>query len=285
MKYGINLYLWADDMHEGLMPVLQSLKRMGYDGVEVPIFDLDPGKWRVWARRLDDLGLERTANTVIAPEHNPLSEDPAVRKAAYEHLKRVVDACAAVGSPMLCGPHQVALGVFPGRGVTEDGWNRSVEHLRKAAEYAHGAGVVLAEEVVNRFEFYHLNILDQAVRLVDEVDHPNCRIHLDTFHAHIEEKDPAAATRRAGKRIAHVHVSENDRGVPGTGSVAWDATFAALGDIGYDGWLTVEAFGNLLPNLAAATKIWRTLFDSEEQLASEALAFLKRKTAQPAGRR
>ncbi len=278
MKYGINLYLWADDMREELLPVLESLKRMGYDGVEVPIFDLDVVKWRRWAKRLDDLGLERTANTVIAPEHNPVSADPAVRRAALEHIRKVIDCCAAAGSSILCGPHQVALGVFTGRGATDEEWKRSVEHLRQAAEHAEGQDIVLAEEVVNRFEIYHLNVLDQAIRLVDEVAHPSCRIHLDTFHAHIEEKDPAAAIRRAGTRIAHVHVSENDRGVPGTGSVAWDATFDALDDIGYDGWLTVEAFGNFLPNLAAATKIWRPLFQSEDKLASEALSFLKTKS-------
>jgi D-psicose/D-tagatose/L-ribulose 3-epimerase len=279
MKYGINLYLWADDMHDGLVPVLEKLKKIGFDGVEVPIFDLDPAKWRLWAKRLDDLGLERTANTVIAPKHNPLSADPAIRKAAYEHLKALIDCCSMVGSPILCGPHQVALGVFTGRGATDDEWKRSVDHLRRAAEYAAEAGVVLAEEVVNRFELYHVNTLDQGIRLVDEVDHPNCRIHLDTFHAHIEEKSTAAAIRRAGSRIAHVHISENDRGVPGTGSVAWDATFDALRDIGYDGWLTVEAFGNFLPNLAAATKIWRPLFESEEQLATDAYTFLVAKTA------
>ncbi len=279
MKLGINLYLWAEDMHDRLMPVLERLKKIGYDGVEVPIFDLDERKWAVWAKRLDDLGLERTANTVIAPEHNPVSADPNIREAAYEHLKAVIDCCAAVGSSVLCGPHQVALGVFTGKGATEDEWKRSVEHLRRAAEHAAGPGVVLAEEVVNRFELYHLNTLDQGIRLVDEVDHPNCRIHLDTFHAHIEEKNTASAIRRAGSRIAHVHISENDRGVPGTGSVAWDATFAALRDVGYDGWLTVEAFGNFLPNLAAATKIWRPLFDSEEQLAADAHTFLAAKTA------
>ena len=277
MKYGINLYLWADDMHDSLMPVLQSLKTMGYDGVEVPIFDLDTSKWKTWARRLDDLGLERTANTVIAPEHNPVSADAKVRAAAYDHMRSVVDCCAAVGSPVLCGPHQVALGVFTGSGPTADEWKRSVDHIRRVAEYADQAKVVLAEEVVNRFELYHLNTLDQAIRFVDEVGHPNCKIHLDTFHAHIEEKNPAAAIRRAGSRIAHVHISENDRGVPGTGSVTWAETFAALHDIGYEGWLTVEAFGNFLPNLAAATKIWRPLFDSEAQLAADALAFMKAK--------
>jgi len=274
MKFGINLYLWADDMHDGLMPILERLKQIGFDGVEVPIFDLDQDKWALWGERLDSLGLQRTANTVIAAEHNPLSDDPAVREAAYQHLKEVIDCCAAVGSSLLCGPHQVALGVFTGRAATDEEWQRSVDHLRRAAEYAAGAGVVLAEEVVNRFELYHLNTLDQAISCIDAVNHPNCRIHLDTFHAHIEEKDPAEAIRRAGARIAHVHISENDRGVPGTGSVQWNATFAALRDIGYDGWLTVEAFGNFLPNLAAATKIWRKLFPSEDELAADAYTFL-----------
>jgi D-psicose/D-tagatose/L-ribulose 3-epimerase len=275
MKLGINLYLWTDRMHEGLLPVLERLNEIGYDGVEVPIFDLDPAEWSRWGRRLDDLGLERTANTVIAPEHNPVSPDPRVREAAYWHMQAVVDCCAAVGSSLLCGPHQVALGVFTGAGPTSDEWERSVDHLRRVAEYAEQAGVMLAEEVVNRFEVYHLNTLDQAISFVDEVGHSSCRIHLDTFHAHIEEKHPADAIRRAGDRIAHVHISENDRGVPGTGSVAWDATFEALREIGYDGWLTVEAFGNFLPNLAAATRIWRRLFDSEDQLAQEALSFLR----------
>jgi len=274
MKFGINLYLWADDMHDGLMPVLERLKQIGFDGVELPIFDLDQAKWELWGRRLDDLGLQRTANTVLAAEHNPLSDDPAVREAAYQHLRQVIDCCAAAGSSVLCGPHQVALGVFTGRGATDEEWKRSVDHLRRAAEHAAGAGVVLAEEVVNRFELYHLNTLDQAIRCIDEVNHPNCRIHLDTFHAHIEEKNPAEAIRRAGSRIAHVHISEHDRGVPGTGSVEWDATFDALRDISYDGWLTVEAFGSFLPNLAAATKIWRKLFDSEDELAVRAYTFL-----------
>src|ERR1700732_2417907 len=240
MKFGINLYLWADDMHDGLLPVLARLKQIGYDGVEVPIFDLDQAKWALWARRLDDIGLQRTANTVIAAEHNPLSPDPAVREAAYQHMRQVIDCCALVGSSLLCGPHQVALGVFTGRGATDSERQRRVEHLRRVAEYAAGAGVVLAEEVVNRFELYHVNTLDQGIRLVAEVGHPNCRPPLDTFHAHIEEKNTADAIRRAGDRIAHVHISENDRGVPGTGSVAWDAIFDALRGIGYDGLLTVD---------------------------------------------
>jgi D-psicose/D-tagatose/L-ribulose 3-epimerase len=280
LKYGINLMLWADDMEERLLPVLESAKKMGYDGVEVPLFDLDPAKWARWGRRLDDLGLERTANHVIAPEFDPVSPDAAVRQAAFDHMKEVVDCCNVVGATVLAGPHQIALGVFSGCAPTEVEWKRSVDHIRRVGEYAGPSGLVLTEEVVNRFELYLLNTLEQASRFVDEVGLPNVRIHMDTFHSNIEEKHPGPAIRAAGSRIGYVHISENDRGVPGSGHVAWDETFDALRETGYDGWLAVESFGDALPNLTAATKIWRPLFESQEQVAREGLAFMKAKVAE-----
>lgn len=280
MRYGINLMLWNDDLDDSLLPTLEFVKEAGFDGVEVPMFDLDPAKWAYWATRLDELGLARTANHVVAPEFDPVSPDPVVRQNAYEHMTRVVDCCQEVGAEILAGPHQIALGVFSGSAPTAVEWERSVEHIRRVAQYAALADLVLTEEVVNRFELYLLNTLEQASRFVDEVDHPNCRIHFDTFHANIEEKSYREALRAAGKRIGYVHISENDRGVPGTGHVPWDAAFEGLHDIGYDGWLTIEAFGDTLPNLAAATRIWRPLFESEEEVASQGLAFMKAKVAE-----
>jgi len=280
MRYGMNLMLWADDMHDGLVPVVDSLREIGYDGVEIPVFDLDLAKWKVWSHRLDDIGLARTANHVIAPEFDPVSPDQAVQRRAFEHMQRVVDCCVEVGATVLAGPHQIALGVFSGAGPTDAEWARSVDHIRRVAEYAAPSGLILTEEVVNRFELYLLNTMAQAIRFVDEVNQPNCLIHLDTFHANIEEKRPGESIRSAGKRIGYVHISENDRGVPGSGHVAWDATFAALHAVGYDGWLTVESFGNALPNLAAATKIWRPLFDSPDQVAREGFAFMQGKVAE-----
>jgi D-psicose/D-tagatose/L-ribulose 3-epimerase len=280
VRYGINLMLWNDDMDDSLMPVLEFVRDIGFDGVEVPMFDLDPVKWARWGRRLDDLGLARTANHVVAPEFDPVSPDPLVRQRGYEHMTRVVDCCQQVGATILAGPHQIALGVFSGSAPTADEWKRSVDHIRRVAEYAAPAGLMLTEEVVNRFELYLLNTLAQASRFVDEVDHPNCRIHFDTFHANIEEKSYGEAIRAAGHRIGYVHISENDRGVPGTGHVPWDAAFDALHAIGYDGWLTIESFGDTLANLAAATRIWRPLFENQEVVATEGLAFMKGKVAE-----
>jgi D-psicose/D-tagatose/L-ribulose 3-epimerase len=98
----------------------------------------------------------------------------------------------------------------------------------------------------------------------------------DTFHANIEEKNVAAAIRSCGDLLVHVHISENDRSTPGAGNVRWDETFDTLREIGYDGWMVVEAFGLALPEIAAATKIWRRMFDSEEQLARDALTLMRR---------
>ena len=122
-----------------------------------------------------------------------------------------------------------------------------------------------------------LNTAAAAVDLVHRVNHPNFRTMFDTFHAHIEEKSQAEAIRTVKPVRAHVHISENDRGTPGTGQVNWDAAFSTLAEIGYDGWMVIEAFGRALPDLAAATKVWRDLFASPEDVYANGLAFMKKR--------
>jgi D-psicose/D-tagatose/L-ribulose 3-epimerase len=275
MKFGMNLLLWTGEMHDGMLPVLESIRDMGYDGVELPMFDLNVDKWSQWGRRLDELGLKRTAVTVRGEEDNPISGDAAVRARGVANNCRALDCCQAVGAETLLGPFHSALGVFSGQGPSDDEWRRGVDSMRQVAEYAATSGVVLAIEYLNRFETYLLNTAADTVRFVDQVDHPSCRLMYDTFHANIEEKSPAAAIRKCAPYLVHVHISENDRSTPGAGGINWAANFGALKEVGYDGWLVVEAFGLALPELAAATKIWRRMFESEEKLARDALAFMK----------
>ncbi len=279
MKFGMNLLLWADDMHDDLMPVLEQLKEMGYDGVEIPIFDLNPEKFKLWGDRLDELGLERTAVTVRSTDDNPISPDAEIRAAGVANNKRTLECCQAAGVKILVGPYHSALGDFSGEGPTEDEWKWGVDSMRQSAEYAGECGVTLALEYLNRFECYLLNTAADAVRFVKDVDHPNCRTMYDTFHANIEEKSAAEAIRISKDYSVHVHISENDRSTPGTGNIRWQETFDTLKEIGYDGWMTVEAFGLALPSLVAATKIWRRMYDSEEQLARDALKFMKEQWA------
>lgn len=279
MKIGMNLLLWTDQLSEAQLPVLEMLKSIGYDGVEIPIFDLDVDAFAEWGRRLDDLGLERTGVTVRGPEDDPMHEDEKIRAAGIDNNRRAVECCQAAGISVLAGPYHSALGEFSGAGATADEWQRATDSARALAEHAETCGVTLAYEYLNRFECYLLNCAADAVRFVDQVDHPNCRTMYDSFHAHIEEKDPAVAIRECAPVTAHVHISESDRSTPGTGQVDWDATFSTLRETGYDGWLTIEAFGLALPNLAAATKIWRRMYESEEQLARDGFQFIQERLA------
>jgi D-psicose/D-tagatose/L-ribulose 3-epimerase len=139
--------------------------------------------------------------------------------------------------------------------------------------------VMLACEYLNRFETYFLTCAADMVKFIKAVDHPSCRMMYDTFHANIEEKGIADAIRTAAPYTVHVHISENDRSTPGQGHVAWKETFDALDEVGYKGWMVVEAFGLALPEISAATKIWRRMYQSEEQLAGDALKFMKAETS------
>ncbi|MFP6586477.1 MAG: sugar phosphate isomerase/epimerase family protein, partial [Pirellulaceae bacterium] len=266
---------------------VESLKEMGYDGVELPLFasdetgSVDAGEvydldlHKKWGERLDSIGLERTIVTIREEKDNPISSDPAVRALGVANTKEALDNAAAVGAQSLVGPYHSALGVFSGAGPTADEWKWGVDSMRQVAEHAGSVGVMLGVECLNRFETYLLNTHSDAARFVREVDHPNCRMMYDTFHSNIEEKNIAEAIRSCQDVLTHVHISENDRSTPGTGNVNWQENFDTLMEVGYDGWMVVEAFGLALPEIAAATKIWRRMYDSEEQLARDALAFMK----------
>ena len=280
MKFGMNLLLWSGDLNESLQGVLESLRHMGYEGVEIPMFDYDVKKYGHWSKRLDDLGLERTAVTIRTAADNPISPDPKVRALGVENTKRTIDNCHALGAKTLCGPYHSALGEFSGKGPTPDEWKWGVDSMRQVAEHAAQADVMLGIEYLNRFETYLLNTAADTVRFVRDVQHPNCRMMYDTFHANIEEKNIPDAIRTCKDYTVHVHISENDRSTPGSGHVHWAETFDTLKETGYQGWMVIEAFGLALPEIAAATKIWRRMYKSEEQLARDGLAFMKRETAQ-----
>ncbi|HAY81586.1 MAG TPA: isomerase [Planctomycetaceae bacterium] len=279
MKFGMNLLLWTGELNDDTPAVLEMLKSQGYDGVELPLFnpDLD---YAAWGQRLDDLGLERTAVTVRGEEDNPISPDAAARAQGVANTKQALDCCAAVGATHLVGPYHSALGAFSGQGPSEDEWKWGVESMREVAEHAATVNVTLGVECLNRFETYLLNTHGDAARFAKDVDHPNCRIMYDTFHANIEEKNIAEAIRGSADMICHVHISENDRSTPGSGNVRWAENFDTLKEVGYDGWLMIEAFGLALPELVAATKIWRRMYESEEQLSRDGLAFMKEQYAQ-----
>lgn len=279
MKFGMNMLLWTTDCTEEHYPLFEKLKGMGYDGVELPIFDMQLERFQALGKKLDSLKLGRTAVTVCTDAENPISPDKAIREAGLARLKKAIDMCAASGCTHLCGPIHSAIGSFSGSTPTKDEWNWGKETLSKAGDHAKQNNVTLVVEYLNRFECYFLTSAADDAKFCREINHPNVKMMWDTFHANIEEKNTAAAMQSCWDQVVHVHISENDRSTPGEGHVDWDTTFQMLKQLRYDGWLVVEAFGLSLPALAAATKIWRRMFPDETYLSEHALAFMKRRMA------
>jgi len=277
MKVGMNLLLWTAFVTEEHFPILEKIKKTGYDGVEIPLFDGDAEHYKKIKKELDNLGLGCTAVTVVNAETNPISPDASIRKAGLERIKWALDMTSVMGGDLLAGPYHSALGVFSGQPPTADERKRAVEVLTQAADHAQKVKVKIAIEYLNRFDCYFLTNALDAKNLVREINHPYFGTMYDTFHANIEEKNISQAIASMEDTYIHVHISENDRGTPGSGHVHWDETFKALRKAKYDGWLTIEAFGRALPDLAAATKIWRDMFPSPEDVYGNGFKFIKEK--------
>ena len=275
MKFGVNTLVWTTRMTSQREPLLARIKEWGFDGVELFLGLDEPADIPALVKILDRLNLERTTCSVLPREANPVSPDAAVRARGTEHLKRYVERTAELGGSLVCGPLAAGLGVMTGSRRTEDEWKWAVEALQAAAERAQSLGVILAVEPLNRFETYFLNTQADAARLVRDVGAPNVKVHFDTFHANIEEQHPADSVRALGQNLGHVHISENDRGIPGTGHTDWSGVLLALKEIRYDGWLTIESFAEPEPDLAAAAAIWRDLAPSGDELAIRGLRFIK----------
>ena len=279
-KLGMNLFVWTMNMNEDLSNTLSFLKTSGFDFVEIPINEPDTNpsnvaKWERIGRQLRELDLVAQTCTICGPEYNLISPDEPIRRAGVDYLRHVIDCTAAVGATLLMGPLYAGFKTFTGKPATEQEWAWSVAGMRAVAEHAQSRGVTLAIEYLNRFETYLLTCADDLVRYVETVDHANCRAAFDTFHANMEEKSVRDAIRTVAPYLVHVQISENDRSTPGSGHINFNEVFDTLAEVGYAGPIAIEAFGPNPPELAAATHIFRPMFNSPEQLAVDGLAFIK----------
>ena len=274
-KIGFNLLVWSGGIPDTFWSVTERLKKLGYDGIEVFMEERDAGLYKKFGDHLRSIGLEATCVLGVGPDDNPVDESPAIRKKAVERLKQAIDCAQALGSKVICGPFHSAFATFTNRRPPEEAeYNRSAEVLHEAGNYAAKANIVLTVEALNRFECYLCNTMDQLAGLVKRADHPNVKAMFDTHHANIEEKKLADAIRTIAPVLAHVHISENDRGTPGDGHIPWDEAFATLAAIKYNGWLTIEAFTRNDPNFANAINVWRE-YSKPWDMAEKGLKFIQ----------
>jgi D-psicose/D-tagatose/L-ribulose 3-epimerase len=274
MRFGVHLALWMKTWHDDLAPYIEEAARIGFDSVELSLLGLSAGEVERLRRTLDETGVEVTCTTGLSAEQDVTSDDPAVRRAGIGYLEEAIRIAARVGSPLLSGVIYAPWGQRRAHGRRER-WNRAVEALRAVALLAEDHGVTLALEPINRYETDLVTTSDQAARMVGEIDHPNVGILLDTYHMNIEEKRLGEALTSAGAHLAHLHVVENDRGVPGSGHIAWPEVAASLRELGYRGRATLEMFVQPDLDVSSDLSVWRPIEVEPSAAARAGLAFLR----------
>ena len=277
MKLGVNSWIWdapfRTSQHLGLVSKIKSL---GGEVIELAVeedAEIDPPVIR---RALEDAGMECSLIGLYGTERDLSVHDPAVRRRGLEYGKRCLDLCAKLGCTLYSGAVAGVGGevvVGPAERGTRLG--QAADCLHELGERAAEAGVRVCVEILNRYENNLLNTAAQGLELIRLTDHPSVGVHLDTFHMNIEELSLGDAIRLAGQDLFHLHGSESDRRTPGEGHVEWSEVGAALRDIGYDGYVVVEAFHHD-SHMAPFACIWRPIAESPDALARDGLAFLRR---------
>lgn len=273
-KIGFNVLAWSADMSDDLIPILDRLKTIGYDGVEFFVGSPDKAAYSRIGAYAKQIGLEVTTVFVLGPDENPISPDSQNRQKSLEKIKWTIDRSHDLGAKVICGPYHSAFATFSKAAPQEIEYERSAEILHHAGDYAAQAGILLTPEALNRFECYLCNTMEQLAYLIKKADHPNVKAMFDTHHANMEEKKFRESIHRIAPILGHFHISENDRGTPGSGHVPWDETFAALAEIHYKGWLTIEGFTRNDPGFANSIGVWRE-FSEPWDMAESGYTFIR----------
>jgi len=278
MRFGINTYLYACPFHDSDCRFFPRFRKWGFDSVEIAVASPSDMDWHRVRAKLDQSGLVAGSVSGAYGPGRDLRGTTAEQRAAIAYTKAVIDRMPILGSQTLIGPFYSAVGRANAETpqARRDQWRRVVRHLRSLASYAGDRGITLCVEPLNRFETDFLNTCDQAIDLVSDVNRPALKIMLDTFHMNIEEKDPAAAIRRCGRLLGHLHACGCDRGTPGNDHIDWRGIAAALRAIRFRGDVVIESFTQDVEIIAKAAAIWRRIEPTRDEIAIKGLRFLKK---------
>jgi D-psicose/D-tagatose/L-ribulose 3-epimerase len=277
MKLGINTFLFTSPFTNDSTKLFPQFKKWGFESVEIPIEDpshIDPAHVK---RELAKVGLVAGSVCACMGPDRDLRGDASQQETGKTYLKAIIDQAAELGATVI-GPVYSAVGRADAVEDKEKAkqWKTVVKNLKDVAKHAERKGVTIALEPLNRFETDFINTADQGLKMIADVGSPALKLHLDTFHMNIEEKDQAKAIKKAGKLLAHVHACGSDRGTPGSDHIAWPEIVKALKSIKYDGDVVIESFTTDVKVIARAAAIWRQIEPSNQDIAAKGVKFLKK---------
>lgn len=278
IKIGVSTWLWTSPFTTDTISLFPKIKSMGFDVVEIPVEYPDLIDAVEVKHALKENGLEAIVCGAFGPTRDLTNEDPNVHKHCMDYISKCFILCHTWEARFFAGPMYSSVGkarmVPPEQRKIE--WERAVTNLYSVCEHALDNGLMIALEPLNRFESDLINTAEDVMRLVKDINHPAAKVMLDGFHMSIEERNIEEAIATVGDKLIHVQVSENYRGIPGTGLTPWDSLRSGLSKIEYKGTVSIESFTPEIKELAGAVCIWKNLADNQDRFAQEGYRFLDR---------
>ncbi|MBK8023887.1 MAG: sugar phosphate isomerase/epimerase [Chloroflexi bacterium] len=278
-QVGIEIFYWLQNWSDDQAACFKRARDIGFDAVEVSLISGPETPITAMRAELDRLGLAVYASMGLPLEKDITSPDPSVQRGGIEHLKRCVEAAARLGSPILGGLPHVPWLHFPPETDLRPYRERSALAMREVAQTASDLGLTVCIELINRFETYICNSVNEGLAYLEIVDHPSVKLQLDTYHMNMEEDDLGLAIRTAGSRLGHFHCADSNRKPPGGGHVQWAAIRQALDAVGYTGPLVIECFPNPEAETGRTVNTWRPLVTDYDAEITRALRLLREKVA------
>lgn len=278
IKYGVSTWLWESPFNSQSIALFPKIKKRGYDLVEIPVEEPDLINGEVIKKALKDNGLQAVVCGAFGPTKDLTHKDTAVHQNCFNYIEKCFQLCNLWEVEFLAGPMYAAVGkarMLPEEERKRE-WGLAVTNVTKVCEMAQDHGVSIALEPLNRFESDMVNTAEDVMRFIADVNHNRAKVLLDGFHMTIEEGNIAEAIKTVGDKLIHVQVSENHRGIPGTGLTPWTDFAEGLKAINYKGAIVIESFTPEIKELAGAVCIWKNLAKSQDEFASKGLDFLKR---------
>ncbi len=278
IQYGVSTWLWTSPFKTDSMDLLfKKVADLGFTAIEIAVEDPSIIDNAAVKKGLDKYHLTPIVCAAFGSTRDLTHDDPAVHEHCLRYIEACLQCCKSWGAKFVAGPMYSAVGktrMLPIEKRNAE-WELAVRNLRKACEMAAKYDCYLALEPLNRFESDLVNTAKDVCRMVDDIDHPAAKIILDSFHMNIEEVNPYQAIVDAGDRLIHFQISENNRGVPGSGTTPWTDYRRGLNAINYKGVISIESFTPNNQELAEAVCIWHPFADSQDEFARTGLKFMQ----------
>ena len=225
---------------------LALMKDLGYDAVEVQIVDPADANEEKLRKALDKVGFELIAiQTGISyyTQGNCLSSpDADVRERTVDLLKRFVDFAQRFSSLLVFGSLQGRASDEPDH---QKGLNRILDAIKTVGDYATDKNVVIAYEPVNHLETAYCNTIAAVQKVIRNFQLPGVQLMVDTFHMNIEEVSMVDCLDGIQNILRHVHLSETNRDVLGSGHWDTGAFLKKVHEIGYEGGCSIGVFNTI----------------------------------------